>query len=362
MAKKRGGKVIEVTKRTIDPDWEEEKEPEQQIDQEDMEMEAVSRMFPGGLRCVSLYRMAGPQGGRPSFIAEVPPDQFKEAVIQKMFGGGSYFGRWERKDGKVIRYTFDIEGPAKVMKGEEEEEEVVYAMPPQQATGEKPISAMDLMNLMNNARKEARSEMKDMLELMRPPAPPPDATKQVLDLVTQLAPFMGGAEGGGGSPIMMALTHFKDPIIKLLDTLTMAATRPPVPVSGTPATRPPMQPAAAAQPAATAQPTEDEMIKLMLKGYLPLLINAAAKNADPDIYADMVLDQIPDSLHPQVLTWLEKPNCLDIIVELEPGVKFQLEWWQSLRVALVETLRGANDATSHLQPSESVQSESTASE
>ena len=323
-------------KTTIEelPEWEDEKPREEQIDSEDQEMEAIRNSLPGGVRCISVYRMhkAG-LGGRPKFIAEIPPEQFRESFIQEMYGGGNYFGRWTKKDGTTIRYPFDIEGPEKILGtsqeytqgNKEEEEERIINIPPQpQPVG---LNPMDVFRMMQDARKEAREEMRIMLEMMRPAQQSPDMTKQVFDIVEKLAPMMGGGDGGG-SPWMMALSQFKEPIIKLVDSISQAATRPtasPIPLVGRPTVAAPVTPAQ----------TEEDMIKFMMKQYLPVFVNAATKNGDPNLYAEMVLDQIPESAYPKLKEWLEKPTCLEEIAILEPGVRYQQEWWNSLRASIL---------------------------
>ncbi len=348
---------IKRKKTTIEelPEWEAEKK-EEEIDSEDQEMESIRNSLPGGVRCISVYRMhkAG-LGGRPKFIAEIPPEQFRESFIQEVYGGGSYFGRWTKKDGSTIRYPFDIEGPEKILesaqdhhqRGGEEEEQRQISIQPAQPTGMNP---MDVMRMIQDARKEAREEMRMMLELMRPTQQTPDMTKQVFDIVEKIAPMMSGGDGGG-SPLMMVLAQFKEPIIKLVDSISSAAMRPAQPVY--PSTgRPTIQP----NPASAPTQSEEDMIKLMVKQFLPVFINAATKNADPNLYADMVLDQVPESAYPKLKEWLEKSTCLEEIASLEPGVRYQQEWWNSLRASiLMAMLEHANNLQSSATSIESEQ-------
>lgn len=341
-------------KTTIEelPEWEDEKPREEQIDSEDQEMESIRNSLPGGVRCISVYRMhkAG-LGGRPKFIAEIPPEQFRESFIQEMYGGGNYFGRWTKKDGTTIRYPFDIEGPEKILGAseehyqggrEEEEERTVSAPAPQQAQG---LNPMEVMMMMQKAEERAEARIMRFVEMMRPAQQPPDMTKQVFDIVEKLAPMMGG--GDGGSPWMMALSQFKEPIIKLVDSISQVATRQaqPMPMTGARAS-------AQVQPSPQPQ-TEEDMIKLMVRQYMPVFINAATKNADPEFYADMVLDQVPESMYPKLKEWIEKPTCLEEIASIEPGVRYQQEWWNSLRAAILHAM---------LENANSLQSPSASSE
>lgn len=347
MTKKIKRKITEE----VLPDWEEEKK-EEEIDYEDSEMESIAKSLPGGVRCISIYRMhkAG-LGGRPKFIAEIPPEQFRESVIQEMYGGGSYFGRWTKKDGTTIRYSFDIEGPEKTFtepEKEKEEERMIDVVPVQQPG----MDTAQILRLIQETRKEAREEMRMLLELMRPQAQSPDTTAQVFNLVEKIVPLIQSG-GDGGSPWLMALSQFKEPILKLVDAIGTAASKPNVPVAPpqiTPIRQPvqqsPVQPVPQSQP---TQPTEHDMLQVLIRQYLPIFVNAAAKNADPDLYADMVLDQVPQTMYPKLKEWLENPAYLEDIAKIEPGVRFQADWWISLRSSILMAMIETN-ATSGVQP------------
>lgn len=342
------------------PEWEEEKAQEEEIDQEDQEMESIARSLPGGVRCISLYRQhSGGLGGRPKFIAQLPPENFSEAFIQEAYGGGSYFGRWQKKDGGMLRYGFDIEGPPRIQQEQREDSrpEIIQAYPDELEGRNGDLSTTDVLRLISETRREAREEMRMMLEMMRPPVQSTDATAQVFGLVEKIVPLISQG-GDGGNPWLMALAHFKEPLTKLVDTINVAVTRPV-------ATSMP-QPAAvhrtvqSAQVAMAPKPNqavteEPDMIVYFIKQYLPLLVSAAAKNLDPANYAELVLDQLPESSYNQLKAWLEKPDCLEKIASIEPGVRFQQEWWVALRSSLIEVLNAPVSVQSGNAPSESVE-------
>lgn len=332
-----------------EPDWEEEKEKDEVIDQEDMEMERLAKSLPGGVRCIKLYRMhRGPRGGRPKFIAEIAPEQFSESFIQQTYGGGSYFGRWEKADGTMLRYTFDIAGPELNLdeSNEPEDETPVYVAPAQTPT----LDPLAVVKIMNDARREAREEFRMLLEMVKPAPQPPDATAQVFGLVEKIAPLIAqGSAESSGNPWLFALTTLKEPLTKLVDTINAAVTRPQpgTPSSSPVPSMPGSAPAAPVSPALKPEPKEHDMVIQFVKSLLPPLITAAAKNADPVAYADFVLDQVPESAYPQVRAWLVKPDCLEQLAALEPGIRFQHDWWVSLRAELLSALA---DGAHSLQP------------
>lgn len=338
------------TMRVEVPEWEPEKMPDQELDREDAEMEQIARSLPGGLRCINLYRMqSGSQGGRPRFVADLPPEQFKESLIQQTYGGGSYFARWQKKDGGMIRYTFDIEGPEKKLDVEEgEDEPQTIVIPPQTVPATQGFDPLSVFKMMQEAEDRGARRMEKMIELMRPQAQSPDVTKQVFDIVEKIAPLMGGGEGGGGNTWLSLATMFKEPLTKLADSIHAATSRPaPVPV---PVQAPrPSVPSVPSTPQPSFEVKEEDMFHLVLRQYLPILVNAARKNSDPGFYADLVLEQIPENLYPRLKDFLSRPDCLMELTKFEPGIQFQAEWWESLRA---EVLAGMEpNAGIDVQPS-----------
>lgn len=333
MGRKVKKTIIEV------PEWEEEPEKAEVIDQEDQEMESIARSLPGGVRCINLYRMhRGGMGGRPKFIAQLPPEQFSEAFIQESYGGGSYFARWQKKDGSTLKYTFDIEGPEKILTEEAPPDEPTFI--PTTAPDDRGLSTYDVLRLIQDARKEAREEMRSLVELLRPPAPPPDATQQVFSLVERIVPLVAQGGGGDSNPWLFALSQFKEPIAKLVETVNHAVThaRPAAPVTPATPPTPAARPAVAVADGPSTTGNDEMIVKLMLKQALPLLINGATKNADPELYGEMILDQVPSSAYNALREWLARPDCLEQIASIEPGVKFQADWWQALRAWLLDEL------------------------
>ena len=83
---------------------------------------------------------------------------------------------------------------------------------------------------------------------------------------------------------------------------------------------------------------EPDMIVAQFKTYLPVLLRGASKNTDPSVYVEMILDQVPAIAYDALRKWLLEPGCLDKLVLVEPGIQFQMDWWQSLQGGLLEAL------------------------
>lgn len=327
---------------------EDETEKEAVIENGESDIEDALRSVPGGVTTVKLYRVL-PQGGRPKFLTEMAPEEFSESNVKEMYGGGSYKIRARKGDGKWGASMFDIEGfPKKLaptdLEDEPDEPEAQPTPQPQPvAPSAQQMDPFMLMQMMQRAEDRGEARMMKMLELMRPQQQPPDVTKQVFDIVEKIAPMMAGGDGGG-SPWMMALTQFKEPILKIVDSIHQAVSKPSFTPSG-----PPPQVHAHVQPNPPQQPKEDDMLKLLIRQYLPMFVNAARQNGSPDLYADMILEQIPQTMYPKLEQWLSTPAWFEDVKVYDPIViEAQAGWWNLLRASLREGMKP--DATSDLQP------------
>jgi hypothetical protein len=326
-----------------------QREVDEQIDPDDMAMEAAVRGMAEGERYVRLYRQ-NPKGGKPKFLAHIIIEEWNEGVVQERFGGGSYFGRWQKADGKWMRYPFEIEGPPKVIEEEPDEGQTDsgYHVPQVLDAPNGQMSTADIFRLVSETRREAREEMRMLLELMKAPPAPPAPTEQVFSLVEKIVPLIQGGGGGEQNPWLFAISQLKEPLAKIVDTVHAVATQPVVrpPVK---ATVPPVPPSPTPP---VVQAEEPDMILTGLKQYLPMLQSAGQKGSDPALYADLILDQIPPMAYPALRAWLTQAGCLDKIAAIDPSIRQQAPWWESLRAALLEALsEDATDAVRPIQPS-----------
>lgn len=336
-------------KRTIETVLEDEPEKETQIENAESDIENALKSVPGGVTTIKLYRVL-PQGGRPKFLTELSPEEFSESNVKEMYGGGSYKIRAQKSNGKWGVSMFDIEGYPKKLKptdmeedpDEEEDEPQPIPQPQQVVQQASQFDAFAMMKMMQAAEDRGEARMMKMLELMRPQQQSPDVTKQVFEIVEKIAPMMAGGDGGG-SPLMMVLGQFKEPIVKIIDSIHAAMSRPAVIPSG-----PPPHVHAQVQPN-PPQPKEEDMLKLLIRQYLPVFINAARQNGNPDLYADMILEQIPQNMYPKLEQWLSTPVWFDDVKSHDPIViEAQAGWWNLLRASLLEGMKP--DAASDLQP------------
>lgn len=357
-----------------------EDEPDDASDVEEEGMEEAVRDFADGERYIKLYRHPSElTGGRPRLLGPLSREDFNDVTIQERFGGGHYFGRWRRKNGQYTRFNFDIDGDPKVMTRAQEadaarkdgEEETPYGFltkpkePQEESEPDRGIGTADILRIMAETRRESREEMRMLLELMRPVNQPPDATEKVFSLVEKIVPLIsqGGGDGSGSNPWLFALSQLKEPLMKMVDTIHTAVTRPPAQAGGSPAPPVPTDkripspvpptPQPEPTPTESAPKSEDVMLAESFKPYLAMLAKAAEHGKDPGLYCDLILDQIPVFAYDRLRVWLSKPGCLDLL-EAQGSRAFTLDeraWFDTLRGLLLDALKEeGDDAPRSIQP------------
>lgn len=81
------------------------------------------------------------------------------------------------------------------------------------------------------------------------------------------------------------------------------------------------------------QRKESEMFMRQAKANLQYLCKLAQQNKDPELYAEVVLDQMGEE---KVLEFIGKPDALDTLGQIEPGVLIYKGWFISLRSAILQ--------------------------
>lgn len=333
--------------------WQQEVQPDAVIDPDDEEIDQVFAQFPQNEPCLELFRIH-PQGGRPLFLENLTPSLFSFGYVTGRFGGGKYYARGKYKDGSRVRLPFEIEGdpfPVKRVVPIEATASVSGQPPPVlgfsepiQIHGEGNQALVSIMRSLIHEMRNSEQQFLEKMKLYKELFAPPPRTEAPLDTALnmfQRGVEMAGAVGGEGgiSPWLLVLRELKEPLGKIVETVQLAMKQPakPAPVGVAPVI--PKLPGAT-DTAPEPQPSGQNMMMLQFKAILPLLINGATKNTEPGLYVDFILDQMPESAYPQLKDWLSTPGCLDQLAAMEPGIRFQTEWWNELRNGLLIELSG----------------------
>lgn len=343
--------------------WEKKPDIITNIHPDDAELDEVLAGLPQADSSIELFRV-NPLGGRPLYLESVDPKMFSLAYVTAKFGGGRYTAHAKYLTGDRVRIPFDIEGepiPVKRLGPGAGAEPIVQQQtqnnlrswtenPHQHEFEQVPTDQSgafavltQLIRDMKTSKADMYKEMLMMKELFGSNQQTgPQATIEQVTQMLMRGIELGGKAGGAEPNFWVELAReFKEPLGKALDTLQVAlSTRnqpaqvnPPVP---RPTQAPPSM--SASGETMTQEPNANVAVMKQLQQMLPVLINGAAKNSDPATYVDMLLDQVQESLYPTLRDWLVRPDCLDMLANFEPGIRYQQEWWMTLRGGILEAL------------------------
>ncbi|MGL5936388.1 MAG: hypothetical protein ACRCZI_12305 [Cetobacterium sp.] len=327
--------------------------------------DAIDEIFddlPQNEACIELYRVNA-QGGRPLFLEQLTPQEFTMSYVATKFGGGRYQAKGRYKGGERIpkRMPFEIEGEPFPLKRKLPSADPLASVTPTNSGpnqgGFAPVERVEtgnpfadmqtaMMGMMKTMMLEMRGSEMQMLEKMKlykelfgsgdRKDAPLDTALNMFSKGVELATMNNGG-GDSGTFWLSAIRELKDPLLQIVQTVQTAISAPPRNVTPRPTAT---VEGAPSQPGGESEKAGPGMFGIvgMLKAALPALVNGAAKNSDPALYVDFLLDQVPESAYPTLKNWLSEPGCLDRLAMFEPGIRFQQDWWESLRVQLIEAL------------------------
>lgn len=145
--------------------------------------------------------------------------------------------------------------------------------------------------------------------------------------------FNGSQEGAGISDVVVEFFRSMGPML--------GATAPEAPPVA------PAAPAALARPQALSSPSAppaapssgpDRLLRLIAQ-YTPLLARAAAAGGDPGIYAQLVLDQLPEQAQAGLGMVLARADWWSVLQPYVPQLERHLAWLSAVRSQILEALQ-----------------------
>jgi hypothetical protein len=154
-----------------------------------------------------------------------------------------------------------------------------------------------------------------------------------------------GKELGGGDASMLDVAreglHALGPLLEQ-DRATKAAQHAQQPALLAPPS--PGAATAAAPTAAAAQPQQGDSVGLVqqinwLRVQLKALVLQASRDKDPELYAEVLLDNLPDFITPEeIKARLSDPGAVEQLAQLDARVRQYPKWFEEFRAALVALL------------------------
>lgn len=283
---------------------------------------------------VAVYRATpekGMKGG--AFLFSCSPAEFSLEYLRDSYGGGTYRIHIRQGARLVGNRIVTIEEPRKPS---------LAMMPPQSPS-------LDLGKMIDAMQAGFNGLGQMILNANKAPAVDPDAMRRGMmqDMLTMKELFSGNKADNGEGAIAMLLkgmeiarditprgdgeTGTADILMEAMKTfgkpiaeaaMAARAQQPSAPVQlpvmpaqqGQIATQPQLQP----QP----QPQEDEM-SLMLRYYAAQLLDQAANDRDPYVYANLLVDNLPDD---KINELMALPDLKEFLYSLNAGLKNHSAW------------------------------------
>jgi hypothetical protein len=172
---------------------------------------------------------------------------------------------------------------------------------------------------------------------------PMEMVRTALSLAKEINP----PEGGSGSMdvLMKMLETFGKPIVESVAAM-QSAPQPVQRVAPPPAHSIRVANPLPLEPTVQPQPAEEiENMSFMLKQALGFLSRQAETDADPSLYAELVLDQVG----PDVGQYINSPEWFDMLTALQPKVATQRPWFEKLREEIKKLLTDDTDSITTAQ-------------
>ena len=311
--------------------------------------QVLSELDSSGAAIIKVERMR--EGKRPEYVGDMSPSSFTLAQLQERFGGGEYaLTVFDSARRYVKRTTVAIAAPLK---------------PPAPAAAES--SGLEKIARTLAEQMQAQSQLLQALLLQgrtAPVADPATMRKQLLEEMQLMKGIMGSGQvlspdkvlelvmkgmeiaketGGGGDTgwtdiAGKAIDVLGEPLAQLMSASAVA----PV-ASQEAASAGALMPRVQQPKNAAVAP----MLNPMVKQYVSFLVRKAVAGSDPALYAELVLDNVPEAM---VREFLADPDPVTKFAQFDARVAQHAEWFRDLGQACLEALN-ADAAESGSGPS-----------
>ncbi|MHB8414599.1 MAG: hypothetical protein ACYDDA_03840 [Acidiferrobacteraceae bacterium] len=333
-------------------------EPAPLTAEQEAEIDAIEYLLSLGGDTGSRYRVdklpSNPPkpGEREAYCMDYSRDTLSLSAIRETFGGGTY---------KITAY-----GPNSRYAGQRRVTiaELPKAMQPPQSAG----PSGDLAAILTAAKGDgaAMSVLMKVLDsqgqmlaalLSKPQPQTGPTTIEILQLIREMKADQPKANEGSAVDLLLKGIELGKEFAgdadggmlgvasKGLDIL-----RPLVERGATPASAAQPQPqrqalpspaAVAAQPEPAPIPETDQMLKQLnwLRQQTAVLCSYAARGKNPGLYAEVLLDNLPDFIDAdELMKRLSEPNAIAQLAQLNPNVAKYQPWFEELRKAIISFL------------------------
>jgi len=293
--------------------------------------QAAAELIGGGGGTVRIERLA--KSGQWEFVDEWSAESFTLREVQQTFGGGDYYFRVrdaQKRYRKQIRKRL-AELPASLLKG------------PAVASAVDPIAA---------ALAKQTELLAQLLAKLSTPQPQADARAGLLDDLVKFKTILGGGERSGNSfkeamDMVSTAMEFSKKIGSGGETSGWDVLEELIAQAGEPVGRAieaavqavrgrQLNGAPRVLPKAP-EPIEGTAMKIPPR-YVALLVEKAVEGSDPTLYADLILDNVPEDMIRGVL----EGGIVTALGAVDARVKDHAQWFEQLGAVLSDALKGSD--------------------
>jgi len=342
-------------KKTVITETEVEKEPEaeqpetSQTPQEviDTDLETLMAEIGPQTKKVSLYRQDDKSATKWHYLTKQDVSEFTMETVKQEFGGGNYKARFIDERGVYItQFLFSIDPrfrPQLVLPSASALLPTPYS-PSTEGMGEireiLKLNTQILAKLMERKESDPLDQMGKLVGVIAPliqRESAPTSTGMGFDKAFEI--FKQGMDMGqmiNGDSYLPVVEKMGMPILNMLGELVKNGKTVQGKIAqSVPSTVPVSQSNPTPKPQLTQQPTT---LEGYLQYYIPQLIQLAKADKDPSLYADFVLDQIPENFLDQLYQLLQQPNLIEQLVAVQPEIKNYEQWFKDFIQHGVEAL------------------------
>ncbi|HJX19119.1 MAG TPA: hypothetical protein VJ437_13130 [Acidiferrobacterales bacterium] len=326
-------------------DDDEQLPPDDELTQVLGELDAVG----GGFVKVERVR----EGKRAEFVGQLSPAEFSLSLLQERFGGGEYAVTVFDSARRYVKRST-----------------VAVAQPLRPPAAEAPPSAIEkLVEAMQASMKQQQDMLAALVTRSQAPAiaaaDPQEMRRGILQDLALMKQLVGGGEGqqlgpdkilevlrtgmqiakdaaaGGEVDVMTVLGKAVDVLGEPFADLLRA--RAVLPAASSGQMDPRRLPVAGAAPA-MVKPKQGGSMNMQQA--VAFLVSKAAAGADPGLYADLVLDNVPEAMLRPVLAG----DVVATLSQIDPRVANHAQWFRDLGAMLSEALRPDDAGTGSTTP------------
>jgi hypothetical protein len=378
---KPGGKTVRVVTETVENRLEDDELelPEPPVDDEAAEdNDAIAELeaLAGSGARYEIRRTA--PTGFTGYVGTYYRDTFTPDLLRTEWGGGNFTLRVKGSKGEYLG-SRQI-----VLAGDAHHKKDPVTPAPAQGGDNGMGAVLAAMNAGNQAAQKASEGQIAMLttlvtSLINRPAPAAPAAPDPIAMIAALKGIMKpeSSEGGAVKMLLQGIelgkslgesggeTNMMDLVAKGFDVIKDAAAvaptpaptvpkRLPAPIAVTSTPNNPGAPAAApgTVPAEESAPVSDQMKQMQwLRNQAAMLCKLAEKGKDPELYAEVFLDNLPPFLPAQlVYDTMNAPGAIAKLSMLVPQVAQHAEWFEKFRATVIELLEGDPDDAGETDP------------